>query len=806
MGSLRPGRLAWLAVIISLFYFLPACGGHKPAGASPYPVRISLTPASSYSVQAGTTFQFFASAQNNTNGTLSTTFAYASTDSGILDVAPNGLACAGTWNAPQFNECTPSNGGVVQVTASALGATSAPTLVFVHPPIDNIQISVVPPVNAPPPACPNQGVLPTACNLKFNASASNYCMSQNQLQTLQATAYSKGGDITSSVGPFTWTESNSAVKITPIVTNSTYNVPTNQVTVSPSTPGQGQVIASAANAFSQPYNVETCPVQCIAMELGVSGSQSSNSTSFVLPKGTSEIITATAVDVQGCIVPKPALTWTSSAPAALTAGSATAGCAAGMTCTVATTQPGTAAITASCTPPTCNVGFPLNPAGLPAPYIPQPVYPVTAISGLVTGAPASALVLATSQDCATDVTCSVAMYDVLTTSNQSGGGFQIPTPPNSLLFDPPGDRAYMGSEFGALVVTPSNFGSSSASPFASITAASTPLGLVTGKVLAISPNGTFAVFADNVSTPNQVYVTSTATTSPSSTALNISSAIAAAFSPDGLKVFILGDGGNTLYVYSQMQSLLPPIKLPAPASAIVFNSTGSFALLAGGSSPSTDLAIYSTCDNSSVTLTPSPGLQTPPKFLKMVPTGDIPQGNPPGNLFGGILIPNLEPAGLDFFFGLDNTGIDIIATNSAPADITTLCSQKVTLPLPLATTFAPVHIDIGQGTFHPIDFFLSPDATLAYIVTSDLGVLVYNFNTNSTSKIALTNNATPLAADITIDGTMIYVAGSDGELHALNTAFLIDQTEILFPLLPNSTSNFCYTGNNCAPNLVAVKP
>ncbi len=820
MGSLRLDRLAWSSVILALIYFLPACGGHKPAGASPYPARITLSPSSSYSVQAGTSFQFFASAQNNTNGALNPTFSYVSSDSQVLDVAPNGFACAGTWNAPLYTICTASGSGVVQVTASALGATSAPTLVFVHAPIDNIQISLAAPVNSPPPACPNQGALPTACDLKFNSSASNYCMSQNQMQTLQATAYSKGVDITASVGPFTWSQSNSAVKLTPIVTNTTYNVATNQATAIPDSPGVGQVFAAAAGATSQPYNIETCPVQCIAMELGVSGSQSSSSTNFVLPTGTSEVITATAVDVQGCIVPKPTLTWTSSAPAALSAGGATTGCSAGTTCTVSTTQPGTAAITASCTPPSCNVGFPLNPAGLPTPYIPQPVYPITAISGLVTGTPLATLVLATSQDCATDVTCSVAMYDVLTSSNQSGGGFQIPTPPNSLLFTPPGDRAYMGSDFGAALVTPANFGSPSASPFAPISAASTSLGLVTGKVLATSPNGNFAVFSDTVSTPNQVYVTSTVTTSPSSTALNINSAIAAAFSPDGLKVFILGDGGSTLYVYSQLQALLPPIKLQAPATSVVFNSTGSFALLAGGSSPSTSFSIYNTCNNFPVTLTPASALPSPPQFLRMVPPGDVPLNS----VYGGVAIPNLQTAGLDFFFGLDSTGIDIIATTSSllrlplpsgAISLTTLCPQTgvnehiVTLAQDAANPaalFSPVHIDIGQGTFHPIDFFLSPDATHAYIVTRDLGVLIYDFDTNSTSKIALANNATPIAADMTIDGTMIYVAGSDGELHELNTSLLIDQTEISFPLLPNSTSNFCYTGNNCAPNLVAVKP
>jgi DNA-binding beta-propeller fold protein YncE len=121
-------------------------------------------------------------------------------------------------------------------------------------------------------------------------------------------------------------------------------------------------------------------------------------------------------------------------------------------------------------------------------------------------------------------------------------------------------------------------------------------------------------------------------------------------------------------------------------------------------------------------------------------------------------------------------------------------------------TFEPVYINLGRGAFHPINFFLSPDATLAYIVTSDLGVLVYDFNTNSVSGIPLVNNATPVAADITVDGSLIYVAGSDGLLHELNTALAVDQNQTSFLPLPNSPNSFCFTGSNCALNIVAVKP
>jgi hypothetical protein len=819
MGRLRFGQWAWLVATISLFLLLPACGGSKPPAPSPFPAKITLNPSPSYSMQVGTTVPLIASATNSANSGIRPTFTYSvspSSPAGVLDIAPNGFVCAGSWNAPAYNTCSPGNTGMVQVTASALGATSAPTLIFVHAPIDNIQVNLVPPVNSPPPACPNQQTLPAACNIPFNKGncttqidsqgqpfTSCKCLSQNQTEILQATAYSQGVDITASIGPFTWTQVSAGVAtITPIV-NSTFNVATNQTTVSPGNPGQTQLIASASGVFSQPYNFETCPVQCIALQLSENG-QFTNQTSFAVDKGTNETIIATAVDVQGCIVPKPALTWVSSQSAALIPGSANTGCPAGSICSVSSSQPGAAAITASCTPPSCNTGFPLNPANLSPPYIPQPVYPVTAISGLVTGTPTSTSVLATSQDCYSDILCGVGLYNVSTSSNLPGGATGLPAPPNSLIFDLAGDKAFMGSEFGALAITVSSLVGTGNNPFSALPAPGTTRGVVIGKVLAVSHNGATAVFSDTVSTPNQVYVANTAPSS--TTALNVNGATAAAFSPDSLKAFILGDGGNTLYAYSALQylQLAQPSPLPTPATSIVFNSTGSFALLSGGS-PAGSLAVYNTCDNSLVTLS-SPGISTPPAFLKMVPAGNIPQGN----LFGGVLIPTLETAGLDFFIGLDSTGIDIIATNLAQDDtFATLCPLKVALahtPSPQNTTFPPFHINLNQGTFHPINFFISPDSTQAYIVSTDRGVLVYNFNTQSASSIALVNNATPVAADMTVDGTLIYVAGSDGLLHQLNTVLGVDLYQTSFLPLTDSSNNFCFTGSDCHLNLIAVKP
>jgi hypothetical protein len=880
MGRLRSSRSLSSVCALFLIVLLPACGGHKPAGASPNPVRVTLTPSISYSMQVGSVILLTASAANAANTVISPAFSFNSTNPDIVDVAPGGAACAGKWNAPLYSTCTPNGIGTAYVTATAVGVTSPSTLIFVHAPIDTIQVSVVPQVNSPPPACPGQQPLPLACALNFTST--NACLSQNQVETLQATAFSNGADITSSVGPFTWTEfSPSVTTITPIITSS-YHVATNQATAAPGAPGQTQVIASSSGVSSQPYYFETCPVQCIAMQLGVSGSQNSTVTNFVTTKGTSETITATAVDVQGCVVPKPPLTWISSSPAALSAGG-TSGCSAGTTCTIAATQTGSAAITASCSPPTCNIGWPLNPTGLPANsiFIPEPVYPVTTITGLVTPATSSSSgsgssgsgssgsgssgsgssgsgssgsgssgsgssgsgssgsgssasssvttsVLVSSQDCYTEPLCTVGLYNISTTSAVSGGATPMAAPPNSLMFDAAGDHAFMGSQFGAVLVSPANLGSTTGA-FTALAAPGTERGVVIGRVIGVSPSGGMAIFSDTVDTPNQVYVATvtTTTTTPSGSsssssstpstqttsstvALNINNATAATFSPDGLKAFILANGGTSLYIYSFLEALQPPITLTGPASSVVFSSSGSFALLSGGIAPATypgTFSIYNTCDNSQVTLTPPSAtptlLPSPPLFLKMVPAGNVPMGN-------SVIPTPLDTTGLDFFFGLDNTGIDIIATNTSLPSVPALCPQPVTLahtPAPANTPFQPVHVNIGQGTFTPINFFISPSTTQAYIVASDRNsILVYNFSTGATTGIPLVNNATPTAADITADGTLIYVAGSDGLLHQVSTVLAIDQNQISFSPLPNSTNGFCFNANNCQLDLLAVRP
>jgi len=803
-----------VAAAVLLTAALIGCGKHATNGIPPFPARITLSPAVTTSLQLGSTVTFFALAQNAANNPISTTFTYASTDTAILNVAPNGQACAGHWDATYTN-CTPGGTGVVQVTASALGATSTPTFVFVHPPIDSISVTGL---------------------LLDNVPIQEPCLSQGQTMTLEAHAFSQGSDITASVGPFTWSANYpGVVKLTPIV-NIAYNFATNRATATASTPGLTQIFASgsgvSSTSFQQPQFpnsqgtispvfdfFETCPIQNIALELGRAGSRL---TSFVTAKGTAQTAVATVTDVMGNsslpntdgapVLASIPLMWTSSAPAVVATGT---GCT--LSCSLATPSAGAAAITASCSPPSCNAGFPLAPAVLfssactqflqaqfpninscqqfipvpvyssplpPLPGLPPPPPPpaIPALAGLVTGAPSASNAIATSLGCAhlSPINCNTSLYSISTAGGSPGGEIAIPVSPNSLLFDLAGDKAYLGSDFGVQAVTPGNLGTNN-NPF---TSEST----ITGKVLAVSPNGAVAIFSDTLHLPNQVYLLNTSNpTSSQATALNISGATTAGFSQDGLKAFIFGFDGNgnpNLYVDSPLQGL-QTIHLPAltTVSSIVFSTNGAFAYVVspslGGGNPA--VSVLNTCNNQ---FAPGAGfpLAAPPVSFKVLPDG--------------LHLVALESNGNIEYITASITGIPP-ATLTDPAN--SLC------PMTVSHTVQP--INLGQGSIHPINLFSSADGSLLYVVASDRNsILVYDFNSGPGGGIQLANNATPVAADITADSSFILVAGSDSLLHRVSTgAGGIDQTSIQFPNLPNVLNPFC-TNAPCTLDFVLARP
>jgi hypothetical protein len=838
-------RLSYKWVVLPVVFYslltVVGCGGHTPAGIAPFPGKITLSPAGAYSLQIGSIVGLSATAQNAAGGNVSTGFTWASTDSSILNISPTGLACAGQWLNASYTVCTPGNIGVVEVTASALGASSEPTLIYVHPPIDSMTVTGV----------VYNGVIPQ-----------EPCLSQGQSMTVEAHAYSQGTDITSAVGTFTWSANNAnVVKITPIIYNViyngfTFNVATNQATLTANNPGLTQIYASASNAYSTSFQqpqyqyqgntspvldfFETCNIASVQMGIGGTANQVSTQTTFLTSKGTSESTAAVVTDIMGnssqtntsgqVLLNKIPLTWTASQPADVATSSSCT-----LSCNLTTPSPGAGAVSASCSPPTCNIGFPYVPPSLSTPalisacddffkpqfapfvgcaaLIPTAVYPtppgpppatppVGAVTGIVTGTPSAATVLATSTGCANVApdTCQTSVYDLATSKGVPGGPNLIPSSPNSILFDPPGDKAYMGSEFGALLITPANFNTGN-SPY-------TSLGSVNGQALAVSNNGTSAVFSDTVHNPNQVYVVNAASTnSVSAVPLNISGAIAAGFSPDGLKAFILGNSGLTLYVYSPLQTLQgpglqgpgsnPQLALAQPANSVAFSPNGAFAFVDEGypTGGGANLTAFSVCDNS---LAGTVTLPAQPLLMQVLPGAHI-----DGLDSRGLPIPD----GVHVFL-LDSTGFDIVTYGVSLPTAGNLCPEKLT---PLSPAPGYQRIELQAGTLHPVNFFASADNSLLYIpVFGSNSVLVYGFETGGLTGIQLGNNATPLTAAITADATAILISGSDGMLHQLDTGLGgQDVYPVQFPDLPNVLDPFCTfnpTSGPCSLNLLAVKP
>jgi DNA-binding beta-propeller fold protein YncE len=159
---------------------------------------------------------------------------------------------------------------------------------------------------------------------------------------------------------------------------------------------------------------------------------------------------------------------------------------------------------------------------------------------------------------------------------------------------------------------------------------------------------------------------------------------------------------------------------------------------------------------------------------------------------------------------LDATGFDIItSTTSAPAT-GTLCPQGLAFISNDALRPAQ-RIELGEGTLQPVNFFASPDGSQLYIANaSSSTIFVYNFIVGSViGGIEISGNATPLSAEMTVDGSTILISGSDGLLHQVSTSLGgNDLVQLPFPNLPNYLNPFCtiYTTDTCTLNVAATKP
>jgi hypothetical protein len=689
----RLGRVGWAIIAGLLILGLAGCGG-KSKKAPPSAASVTVAPTTA-SLEIGALLQFTGTSRSSSNAIVTVPLTWTSSNTSVLDVANNGLACAGKWDSLTIPiVCTPGAAGTALVTASASGVTSTPVTIMVHQHVDKVLIAPV----TPPPSC----------------------LSQTETQVYQATAFSNGQDITSSIGSFSW--AFAATKIVTLSTTAT-GLLAGQVQATAADPGLTQIFASVGGATSNALNFATCPVQSITLDVAGSGG-----TSFSVNKGSSKSITATVLDTRGVTLTNVPLTWSSSRPA--TASVNASGNVAGV-------QPGTSTIVASCTPPACNTNLvPL-----------QPIYPTAAVTATITGTNTPGNALVTTTGCGTTAGCVTSLVAMPATGNAAGGAIGLPQTPNSLLFNRQGTKAYLGSSQGLMTFNPSS--------------ATAPLTLnrsVTGKVLAISPNGNHVIVSDTSSTPHQLFIFDDSNNS--FVPLTLNGVTAAAFSPDNLKAFLVAGNTNTMYVYSALAPL-KTILLSRAVNEVTFLANGNFAYFAGG--PTSAVSGLDTVANCNNTVGPSVATSGSVSFFKSTPSGTR-------------------------MVGLDSPGLDVVDVTLSGSGCVPGISQSAT------------SVNLGQGSFIPRDLLLAPDGSKVYVLTGNLGsVPVHDLSSGATSALPITGNLAPVAGGITGDGTLIYLITGDGLVHRLDTVAGGDTVQI--------PAKYCSdTTLPCLPDLIAVRP
>jgi len=726
MGRVKVSLLA--AISVALLASLSACGGSKARTGPQLPASVTLSPATG-SLDIGGTLTFSATARDRSKNLLAVPFTFASSNPAVLTVSNTGVACAGTWDSlviPRI--CTPGGAGIASVTVSADGVTSSPVQIFVHQHIDTLIASQV----TAAPGTPAPG--PGAC---FTASTTSSTTARNE--TLQAQAFNAGVDITSTVGQITWTAVTPAVVTLTPQTDPSGNL-TGEVIVAAKTPGMTQVFASVGGANSAPMTFTTCPVQSISFLInGIPGN------TINAPKSTTEKIEALVTDTSLSNLATAPLTWGATNPTIFT-GLPTTPTA---TASVSGSGPGGTAITAACIPPTCNIN--LSPM--------QAVFPTAAVDATFTGAPSTTApsVFVSSTGCGATVNCTSTIVPITGTGSTAGNPIALTGTPNTFVFGPSGTTAYLGTEEGL-----NRFNQAVA------TGQVTSNASIPGKVLAVSPDGNTVVVSEtSPGVFNQVFIFNSGTNG-SLSALPIAGAVAAAFSPDNLKIFIATSAGK-LFVFSTQAALQQNITLPnlsppnSPTDAI-FHPAGGFGLIAGPGG----LSFLATCDNPSA---PTVGTAAAP--------GSIFIRGLPGGRFATLAPPDIE----------------IVSTTIAGAG----CGQTLTAAVP--TT-----INLGQGNFSPVDFLVAGDGSKGYIpIQGSSSILVFDIATSSVSSIALVGNPSPLSASLTPDGTFLFVGASDGSVHKLDTSLGTDVLQV-----PVAANTLCVVPSGpapaCLPDLVRVRP
>ena len=182
----RCGSGFLLTLAIAFVVALTGCLGKSSTNLGNAGVQsVTLSPATTFSLEVGGTQVFSASGKDASGHAvfgINIQYVVGVPPGTItpppLTITASGNACAGTWDQTG-SQCSGGNPGIATVNAVINGVSSPTTTVYVHQPINSIEIQNA---NTQPPLYD--------------------CFSQGQTWTYAATAYNTiAGDITNTVGP-----------------------------------------------------------------------------------------------------------------------------------------------------------------------------------------------------------------------------------------------------------------------------------------------------------------------------------------------------------------------------------------------------------------------------------------------------------------------------------------------------------------------------------------------------------------------------------------------------------------------------
>jgi hypothetical protein len=810
-----------LTLAIAFVTAFTGCLGTSSSTASGGGVSsVSLSPASSISLDVGTSQVFSATGKNATGATVpGVNIQYVvgvpqgTTTPPPISIASNGNACAGTWDA-SIAICNSGTPGIALVTAVINGVSSPPTTVYVHEHVDSIQI------------------------VQSQTPPSQYdCFSQGQTWQFRGIAFSGTTDVSDTVGPMSWSSSNTGVvTTTPIVTG----LPTNPVFLVQTTaksPGITQLVASVSGTSSNPYPYTTCLIKAIYLQINGQGLAGNT---ISVNNGSTVTVTATAVDTLYGVannkpLATPPLTWSTTNPEV--AAFSTVTNTTGTNNATARNNLGGATLTASCAPPSCNIGLPgmTPPNGTPS-GVTVPSLPIYASEGVLpngtngygaisvdvtlspTGTASTYSAWAATTGCQNVVGCTSALFAITPGINPVSFPVSSPLPwtPNSMMFNHVTGgtaRLYIGTNLGLMYVAAS--GSNSAPHL--ISPASTPCNVsLCGKVLAISNDGNLVVVSDTITTPNQVYIyngSSTSTAAPVDLIIPGETVTAAAFSPDQLKLFLLTNTGN-MYIYSTVDALTS-VSTVTSATDVKFSADGSFAYVAGVPAANS-VSAYSTCSTptaASTNIGSVTQLSSPPTEIFPSPVTQVDAQGLTQNIIA------LEPPNVEILTASQFTQNPLLYN-----DFT--CNPTNPPILPPGNFTKGASYNLGTVNLTPLYAQLVNNGTELVVVGQNIpAVIIFNVSNGTTSSVPLARqgfgSSLPLAASSSTDGSQVFVAACDqygqngvcavGSIHIVNTVSQIDYQQVPYVnASDNNNTNMCNNGGNpapqCLPNMIAIKP